>query len=194
MKIIGLTGGIGSGKSTIASCFSLLNIPVFNADFEAKKLLESDAELKRKILLLLGSEAYHGSFPNRPFIASKLFSNPDLLSKMNSLVHPAVKNEFTCWIQKQRGNYVIREAAILFESGTYLDCDFIITVLAPESLRVKRVMKRDKVPVTEVKNRIANQWPDERKVELSQAVIVNDDAHLLFPQILSLDFQIRSLT
>jgi dephospho-CoA kinase len=191
MKIVGLTGGIGSGKSTVADFFSLLQIPVYKADNAAKTLMDSDLELVMAIQKLLGPESYANGQLNRPFIASKIFSNPDLLTQMNALVHPAVKNDFMAWVNAQKSPYVIREAAILFESGSYHDCDFIITVFAPENIRLSRVVKRDKTELEEVRKRMANQWPDEKKMERSQAVIYNDDHRLLIPQILELDAQLR---
>lgn len=191
MKIVGLTGGIGSGKSTVADFFALLQIPVYKADIAAKTLMEKDAELIAGIQQLLGLDSYSNGLLNRPYIASKIFSNPALLAQMNALVHPAVKRDFTNWVKVQNSPYVIREAAILFESGTYQDCNFIITVFAPESLRLNRVTKRDGTPIEEVKKRMDNQWPDEMKIERSQAVIFNDDLHLLIPQILEVDAKLR---
>lgn len=191
MKIVGLTGGIGSGKSTVADFFSLLEIPVYKADSAAKTLMDNDVELISGIQALLGPESYSKYQLNRPYIASKIFSNPALLAQMNALVHPAVKKNFMAWVRAQKSPYVIREAAILFESGTYQDCDFIITVFAPENMRLSRVVKRDSTEIEEVKKRMANQWPDEKKIERSQAVIYNDDLQLLIPQILELDAQLR---
>jgi dephospho-CoA kinase len=191
MKIVGLTGGIGSGKSTVADFFSLLEIPVYKADSAAKTLMDNDVELISGIQALLGPESYSKGQLNRPYIASKIFSNPALLAQMNALVHPAVKKNFMAWVRAQKSPYVIREAAILFESGTYQDCDFIITVFAPENMRLSRVVKRDSTEIEEVKKRMANQWPDEKKIERSQAVIYNDDLQLLIPQILELDAQLR---
>jgi dephospho-CoA kinase len=191
MKIVGLTGGIGSGKSTVADFFSLLQIPIYKADSAAKTLMDSDSELVSGIQELLGPESYSNGHLNRPYIASRIFSNPALLAQMNALVHPAVKKDFIAWANAQKSPYVIREAAILFESGTFQDCDFIITVFAPENLRLSRVMKRDRTEMEEVKKRMANQWPDEKKIERSHAVIFNDDQQLLIPQILELDAQLR---
>lgn len=191
MKIVGLTGGIGSGKSTVADFFSLLEIPVYKADSAAKTLMDNDIELISGIQALLGPESYSKGKLNRTYIASKIFSNPALLAQMNALVHPAVKKNFMAWVRAQKSPYVIREAAILFESGTYQDCDFIITVFAPENMRLSRVVKRDSTEIEEVKKRMANQWPDEKKIERSQAVIYNDDLQLLIPQILELDAQLR---
>lgn len=191
MKIVGLTGGIGSGKSTVADFFSILGIPIYKADLAAKKIMNSDSNLILKIKSLLGDESYTNQTLNRAFVSSKIFNDPTLLEKMNALVHPAVKEDFHNWVTQQSSPYVIREAAILFESGTFADCSFIITVFSTEEDRIKRVIKRDHISEAEVRNRISNQWTDERKIALSQAVIYNTSSHLLIPQILKLDEILR---
>ncbi|MBX7182730.1 MAG: dephospho-CoA kinase [Bacteroidia bacterium] len=191
MKIVGLTGGIGSGKSTVADFFSMLGISVYKADLAAKKLMTSNPNLILGIKKLLGEESYLNQELNKAYVSAKIFKDPSLLEKMNALVHPAVKADFWEWVQQQSGPYVIREAAILFESGTYSDCSFIITVTAPEEDRIKRVMKRDQIQEEDVRSRIANQWTDEQKIARSHAVINNSSSHLLIPQILRLDELLR---
>lgn len=191
MKIVGLTGGIGSGKSTVADFFSMLGISVYKADLAAKKLMTSNPNLILGIKKLLGEESYLNQELNKAYVSAKIFRDPSLLEKMNALVHPAVKADFLEWVQQQSGPYVIREAAILFESGTYSDCSFIITVTAPEEDRIKRVMKRDQIQEEDVRSRIANQWTDEQKIARSHAVINNSSSHLLIPQILRLDELLR---
>ncbi len=173
MKIVGLTGGIGSGKSTIASFFNELGVPVYTADTAAKDLMISDPKLVKEIKKLLGEQAYHENELNRAWIAEKVFNNKELLSALNSLVHPAVANDFANWLFLQNTSYVIKEAAILFENGGYKQCDYIILVKAPQSLRLERVTKRDKTTQEKVQARMKMQWSDIRKEALADATIEN---------------------
>ena len=142
-KIVGLTGGIGSGKTTVANFFSQLGVPVYIADLEAKGLMKRSKVIKRKLLQLFGKDAYIGVDINKPYIASKIFNDVSLLEKMNNIVHPKVASHFKRWLKKQDAPYVIKEAAIIFENGSYQSLDFIITVIASENIRIKRVMARD---------------------------------------------------
>lgn len=135
MKIVGLTGGIGSGKTTVAKQFQALGIPVYIADDEAKKLMNRSKIIKRKLKALFGDEAYKDNTLNRPFLADKIFNNAENLEKMNAVVHPKVASHFKNWVKKQIAPYVLKESAILFENGAYKDCDLIITVTAPLELR-----------------------------------------------------------
>jgi dephospho-CoA kinase len=173
MLIVGLTGGIGSGKTFVSELFASHGIPVYNADLRAKSLMTSD-QLKREISKAFGKEAYADGQLNRRFLAEKVFHDSDSLKKLNNLVHPAVRKDHHSWHKSQSAPYTIREAAILFESGSYEDCDKIITISAPVDLRVERVMKRDKVSRKEVEARISNQWSDEEREKLADFVIVND--------------------
>ena len=186
MKIIGLTGGIGSGKSTVADFFSLLGIAIYKADDAAKSMMIADELLISGIKKLFGADEYESGILNRKFIAEQVFSNPELLSQLNALVHPAVKRDFMEWIKIQQSPYIIREAAILFESGSYQDCDKVITVFAPEKERISRVMLRDGLSEAEVIKRIQNQWSDERKIQLSDFVINNYENHLIIPQVMKI--------
>lgn len=172
-KIVGLTGGIGSGKTTVASFFKELGVPIYIADVEAKALMNRSKIIKRKLIKLFGKQAYQNEALNKPFVANKIFNNGTLLEKMNSIVHPKVASHFKRWLKKQDTSYVIKEAAILFENGTFESLDFIITVVAPESTRISRVIKRDQSSQKKVKAIIGNQWSDERKVKLSDFVIEN---------------------
>jgi dephospho-CoA kinase len=172
-KIVGLTGGIGSGKTTVANYFSELGIPVYVADDEAKALMKRSKVIKRKLIQLFGSNAYTAAGLNKSFIASKIFNDALLLEKMNNIVHPKVAAHFKKWHKKQEAPYVIKEAAIFFENGSYKLLDIIITVVAPESARIKRVIKRDQSSEEKVKAIINNQWSDEDKVKLSDFVIEN---------------------
>ena len=173
MKIIGLTGGIGSGKSTVAGYFKELGIPVFDSDLEAKKLMNENRELRHQIIDLFGKNAYKGDFLNREYIAGKVFEDSELLERLNGLVHPAVRLKFQDWVSKQDAPYVIQEAAILFEHGAYKLLDEMILVWAPKELRIKRVMKRDSKSRDQVLARMENQWGDTEKTALSDHIIEN---------------------
>ena len=175
MKIVGLTGGIGSGKTTVASMFNDLGIPVYIADEEAKKLMVSSKVIKRKLIGLFGENAYKKDQLNKPFIAEAIFNNKSLLEKMNAIVHPKVANHFKRWMQKQNAPYVIKEAAILFENGGYKQCDFMITVTASKELKIKRLLKRDDTTLEKIEAIMNNQWSDEEKVKCSHYVIVNSE-------------------
>jgi dephospho-CoA kinase len=172
-KIIGLTGGIGSGKSTIAKHIASLGIPVYIADDEAKKLMNS-SDIIAKIQTSFGSEVISNEKINREALAKIVFQNPEKLKILNSIIHPAVKLHFDNWLQSQKNHpFVVKEAAILFESGSYKDCDIIITVSAPIEERIHRVMKRDKSSKKAILNRINNQWTDEQRISKSDYVITN---------------------
>jgi dephospho-coA kinase len=171
---VGLTGGIGSGKTTIANLFALhFSIPIYIADTKAKELVANNKQLQQEIVALLGEEAFVEGRYNTAFVAQEVFSNKEKLDKLNAIIHPYVQHDFLQWKQSQQAPYVIKEAAILFESGSYRDCDFIIMVTAPLEERIKRVMLRDKIDRETVEKRIKNQWNDEKKIELSTFVIEN---------------------
>lgn len=171
---VGLTGGIGSGKTTIANLFALhFSIPIYIADTKAKELVANNKQLQQEIVALLGKEAFVEGRYNTAFVAQEVFSNKEKLDKLNAIIHPYVQQDFLQWKQSQQAPYVIKEAAILFESGSYRDCDFIIMVTAPLEERIKRVMLRDKIDRETVEKRIKNQWNDEKKIELSTFVIEN---------------------
>ena len=173
MKVVGLTGGIGSGKSTIARLFAALGIAVYDSDTEAKKLINASAEIKKRIVEVFGAEAYAEGGYNRAYMADIVFRNPDKLAVLNSIVHPVLADYFNQWVALQTSPYVIKEAAILFESGSYKNCDFIITVTAPETLRISRCMSRDGSTEAQVRARMAQQWTDAQRSALSDAVIEN---------------------
>lgn len=172
-KIVGLTGGIGSGKTTVANFFKDIGIPIYIADDEAKALMIRSKVIKRKLIQLFGDKAYVEGNLNKTFIANKIFNDKALLEKMNNIVHPKVASHFKRWIKRQNTPYVIKEAAILFENGTYKDLDLVITVIAPEKTRINRVIQRDKSSEEKVKAIIKNQWSDDKKVKLSDFVIEN---------------------
>ncbi len=184
--IVGLTGGIGSGKSTVAKIFAQLGVPVYNADTEAKQLLDTDKELHQKLVQLLGDEVSTAGKINRQAMAAKIFADKSLLQKVNGLVHPAVGRHFKQWYAAQNAPYVLREAAILFESGSYKDCAFVITVFAPEEVRIARVMERNGIDEDEVKARMQHQWPEEEKLKRADFVLYNDGKQSTIKQVLRL--------
>ena len=150
MIVVGLTGGIGSGKTTVAKMFEDLNIPVYNSDQEAKLLMVNSKQLKVKIKELLGKNAYDKKVLNRKYIADKVFTNPELLAELNAIVHPAVRKHFIDWVVKQDSAYVIQETAIIFENSSQSKYDKIILVTAPEEVRIQRVMDRDKISIENI--------------------------------------------
>ncbi|MGM0619575.1 MAG: dephospho-CoA kinase [Bacteroidota bacterium] len=186
---IGVTGGIGSGKTTVCKVFKLLGAPVFEADEAAKQLLDNDRQVKSGLIHLFGDNIYtsNGTI-DRKKLAGIIFDDKIQLSKMNELVHPAVRKNFENWVkQHEHCSYVIHEAAILFESGFYKIMDYTILVTAPENERIERVMKRDNVSRQKVKERIKNQFPEDKKQELANLVLTNDNKNLLIPKIIEID-------
>lgn len=174
MYIVGLTGGIGSGKSTIAKWFEEKGIPVYEADVEAKKLMNENLDLKQKLIELMGEETYIDGEYNRAYVSKLVFDRPEMLQKLNQLVHPAVFEHFAQWIAQQDAPFIIREAAILFESGSYKDCDWIVTVNAAVDKRIQRVIQRSGLSEEQIRARIHNQWTDEQRAELSDFVVENN--------------------
>ncbi len=175
MKIVGLTGGIGSGKSTVARMFKNLGVAVYIADDEAKQLMNKDQDVKRKIVDLLGDGAYRDDKLNRPFIANIVFNDKSKLEKLNAIVHPAVAHHFDTWKNKQKGDYVIKEVAILFENNGHVLCDYTVLVTAPLEVRIQRVLKRDHTTREQILSRVENQWDDIRKIPLADFVIQNEN-------------------
>lgn len=175
MKVLGLTGGIGSGKTTVAGFFRELGIPVYIADQEAKRLMEKDEKVRQQIISLFGAEAYHQNLPDRKFIASRVFHDREKLEELNGIIHPAVAQDFERWIKEQKAPYVVYEAAILFEKGGYKKCDFNLLVTAPYSEKIKRLQKRDDSTLEEIEARMNNQWTDEKKAALADFIIENKE-------------------
>ncbi|MBI3138634.1 MAG: dephospho-CoA kinase [Sphingobacteriales bacterium] len=186
MLRIGLTGGIGSGKSTVAKVFETLGIPVYYADEVAKRILNSDPVLKESILLHFGTAAYKEGILDRKYLAAVVFNNQEKLDLLNSLVHPATIRDSQSWMQDQNAPYAIREAALLFESGAAGNLDFVIGVYAPRVLRIQRVIKRDGLTAEEIEKRISRQINEEMKMKLCDAVIRNDEQELVIPQVMRL--------
>jgi dephospho-CoA kinase len=185
---VGITGGIGSGKSTICRLFSFLGVPVYDADRRAKELMQQDEALRGDLLEAFGPKVYDETGKlNRSWLASQVFVDPQALQTLNGLVHPAVFRDSANWLNAQQAApYTIREAALLFESGSYRMLDTVVTVYAPEGLRVKRVMKRDGVEEAAVRARMKNQWSDERKRAMAEFTVLNDGEHPVIPQVLEL--------
>lgn len=183
MKVVGITGGIGSGKSTVSAVLLEMGYPVYNADDRAKGLLNSSADLKSAITAKFGDDIYVDGKLNRAALAAQVFNDREKLAKLNALVHPAVAKDFQAWRSAQTGSVAFKEAAILFESGADKGVDEVVLVSAPQEVRVSRVMARDGVTADEVKARIANQWSEERKRDLADHEVVNDGQTLVIPQI-----------
>ncbi|MEZ5103926.1 MAG: dephospho-CoA kinase [Draconibacterium sp.] len=189
---VGITGGIGSGKSTVCQVFRLLGVPVFEADIVAKTLLNTNDKIKSSLIRLYGKEIYTPeSGIDRKKLAEIIFNDDIQLTKVNELIHPEVRNEYRNWLEKQVSAYVIHEAAILFESGFYKMMDFTILVTAPENIRIERVVKRDKTDSEKVKERIQKQWSDSEKRKLASLEIINDNHQLIVPQIVKIDKTLR---
>lgn len=189
MLKIGITGSIGAGKSTVASIFKVLGVPVFDADAIAKSILNSDPALREQIIAAFGSETYKNGLLDRKCLATIVFNNPDQLAKLNALVHPATIKAADTWAkhwEKQGSPYIVKEAALLFEAGTNIGLDFIIGVTAPEDLRIARVMARDHVTRGEVLKRMLHQLDNTKKMERCNIVIDNNEKALLIPQVLTL--------
>ncbi|MET3880089.1 dephospho-CoA kinase [Chitinophaga sp. OAE865] len=187
MLKIGITGGIGSGKSTVSRIFELLGVPVYYADDRAKDIMVRDPELAAQVKHHFGEEVYDaGGALNRKLLGNIVFNDKDKLALLNSLVHPATIRDSDNWAQQQRTPYVLKEAALLFETESFHHLDKVISVFAPQPLRVHRVMKRDNVTRNEVLARIHKQIDETIKMKLSDYVIYNDEQHMVIPQVLAL--------
>ncbi len=173
--VVGLTGGIGSGKTSVLQLFINRGVPVYIADIEAKKLMQESLEIKTAIITVFGEESYKNNKLNRVFLAKKVFGNTAALEKLNAIVHPAVHKHFLAFKARQTSAYLVYENAILFENGSDALCDYIITVTAPLETRIARVVKRDKVTKKQVEDRIKHQWDDALKIEKSDFSIENVD-------------------
>lgn len=183
---IGLTGGIGSGKSTVAQIFEVIGIPVYFADAASKRLMNEDGELKKKIKSAFGEESYTNGVLNRKYLSDIVFKDPEKTKLLNSLVHPATIIDAAKWMQMQTSSYVIKEAALIFESGSNKDLDYVIGVKSPAELRIKRAMVRDNISAAQVHARIDRQMDEDEKMRLCDYVILNDEHQMLIPQVLAL--------
>lgn len=175
MMIVGLTGGIGSGKTTVANFFKELGVPIYNSDKEARKLMKRSKKVKMAIIELLGENAYKGKKLNKTYISDKIFNNKKLLQELNSIVHPAVRKHFLKWVKKQDFPYVVQETALIFENKSQDFYDKIILVTAPKSQRILRVAERDGISEVQIENRLKNQLADGEKIPLAHYVIENTD-------------------
>lgn len=188
---VGITGGIGSGKSTVARVFEVLGIPVYNADAAAKRLMTEDAAIRQAIIEAFGPETYTENQLNRAYLGGVVFNNPAKLELLNQITHPATIRDSQEWTIRQKSPYTIKEAALIFESGSAENLDFIIGVYAPEVLRIQRVMHRDHVTREEVKARMSRQIDESIKMKLCDAVIINDEREMVLPQVLALHERMR---
>lgn len=189
---LGITGGIGSGKSTVSQIMQLLGIPVYIADIESKKLTESSTIIKDKLIEAFGSDLYDGSKLNKPLLASYIFSDPQKLAIANSIIHPEVDKHFCEWVDTQKHNKIVAvEAAILLESGMNRFTDKVLMVYAPLEQRIERVMLRDNISKEKVEERINSQMSDEKKVELADYIIYNDGKHSLIQQCIELTILLK---
>jgi len=186
MKKIGLTGGIGVGKTYLSKIFQQMGIPIFNADEQAKKCMVEDANLKAAVQLAFGESMYLKGVLQKEALAKIVFNNAEALVKLNALVHPIVKQKFEDWCTKQSASMVIKEAAILFESDAHLGLDAVVCVSAPEELRIERVQKRDGSSVEQIESRMSKQMQQAEKEELADFLIVNNEVQLLLPQVLAI--------
>jgi dephospho-CoA kinase len=183
--IVGITGGIGSGKTVVSQILDVLGVPVFNSDIQAKNILQNNSEVKDKIIAEFGDDSFFNDIPNRSFIAEKVFTNPENLKFLNSIIHPAVQNEFEEWLLKHKNhNIVFKEAAILIESGAYEKLDKLILVEADLETRIERVMKRDHVNSEQVLHRIQNQMNDEEKRKYADFIIDNSGDKSVIKQLI----------
>lgn len=186
MLKVGVTGGIGSGKSTVCHIFKCLEIPIFNADEAGRLLLAEDTEVIEQVKNIFGEQVIINGKPDRKGIANIVFTTPEKLAELNSVIHPAVRKKFNEWVSEQNTAYVIDEAAILFETGSFRQLDYTILVVATEALRIKRIMQRDCMSEAAIKDRMKNQWSDEDKMKLSAFVITNDDVNPLLSQVMDI--------
>jgi dephospho-CoA kinase len=193
MLKVGLTGGIGAGKSVVARIFQVLHIPVYDADASAKKLMLTDESLKQTIIDHFGDESYIDGQLNRQYLSATVFADKSKLALLNQLVHPVTRADAQKWFAAQDTPYAIKEAALFFESGTAEELDYMIGVTAPLALRIKRVMKRDQISEANVKERMKHQLEDSLKMKLCDFIIYNNEQEMIIPQVLNIHHQLIEL-
>ncbi len=186
MLRIGLTGGIGSGKTTVAKIFEVLGIPVYYADASAKRLMNQPGALKDELINVFGDEVYSDGRINTPLLSEKIFNNPSQLAQINSIVHPATIADALKWMSEQSAPYIIKEAAILFEANADKDLDYVIGVSSPKTLRIQRIMQRDNMPEEMIFLKMSKQMDDDEKMRLCDFILINDEKQLLLPQVIAL--------
>ncbi len=191
MLKIGITGGIGSGKTTIARIFEVLGIPVYYADDAAKNIMNENVELKAQLIAHFGEETYINGQLNRQHISSIIFNDPEKLALVNSLVHPVTIAHADNWMRQQKAPYTLKEAALIFETEAWKHLDYVIGVQAPPELRLQRTMLRDNITKEAVEKRMERQMNEDEKMKRCDFIIVNDDEQLLIPQVLELDKKLR---
>lgn len=189
MLKIGITGGIGSGKSTVAKIFEVFGIPVYYADDAAKNLMNENSEVRHQLVTLFGDETYTNGILNRPYISKIVFNDPEKLTRLNAIIHPATIKHAEAWMQQQHSPYAVKEAALIFESGAQKNLDYVIGVFAPVALRLQRAMKRDNASRDEIEARMKKQMDEEKKMQLCDFIIINDEQQLIIPQVFTLHEQ-----
>ena len=194
MLRIGLTGGIGSGKTTVAKIFEVLGVPVYYADDAAKRLMSENESLRGEIIRQFGKGAYSGTLLNRSFLGDLVFKDPAKLASLNAIVHPATLLDAKHWLSMQTTHYAIKEAALIFEAGAHKDLDYVIGVSSSASIRIQRIMKRDGLSREEVSARMDKQMNETIKMKLCDFVLINDEKQLLVPHVIALHDQILKLT
>ena len=190
MLKVGVTGGIGSGKSTVCRMFGVLGIPVFSSDDEGKRLLVEHPDVRNALIAAFGAGIFANDVLDRKALGALVFNDRDALERLNAIVHPAVRAAFNAWAEKQQAPYVINEAAILVETGAYKRLDHLIVVTAPETERIARVMRRDDVTEKQVRARMNNQADDATRAAVADSIIVNDGKDLVIPQVLAVHEQL----
>lgn len=190
---VGITGGIGSGKSTVSKVFETLGIPVYYADAEAKKILQEDPEIRAQLITLFGPETFSRGLLNRNLIAEKVFSDASLLTRLNELVHPKTIENAHAWMNRQTTPYAVKEAALIFESGSQAHLDHVIGIYAPTALRIHRTMQRDNITREAVLARMKRQIDENIKMKLCHSIIVNDEQQLVIPQVIALHEKLLKL-
>jgi dephospho-CoA kinase len=194
MLRIGITGGIGSGKTTVTKIFSLLGVPVYYADDAAKRLMNENEDLMNRIVEQFGSGAYESGQLNRKYLASVVFNDKEKLELLNSIVHPATIMDADKWMQQQQKHYAIKEAALIFESGAHAGLDYVIGVFAPQELRIARAMERENISREEVMKRMRKQINETIKMRLCDFVITNDERQAVIPQVIALHEKLTELS
>jgi dephospho-CoA kinase len=191
-KIIGLTGGIGSGKSMVARLFRMMHFPVFNSDTTAHDCYFIP-EVRKKIENMVGSTAYQGEHLNKDFIRAKIFQDTSLKKKLEEIIHPCVQKKFEAFLALHNTKWIIKESALLFETGIYKNCRFNIVVVSPEELRIRRVKERDNLPEEDILKIMRTQWTDKEKIDHTDAIIFNDEKHSLILQVEEIAGKIKKL-
>jgi dephospho-CoA kinase len=194
MLKIGITGGIGSGKSTVARIFEVLGIPVYDADTRAKQLMKEDASLKEALMAAFGTDMYTDGRLNRSKLAGLVFNDEAKLAQLNAIVHPATIKDAASWMQQQQAPYALKEAALIFESGSQQGLDYVIGVFAPAALRLQRAMQRDGSTKEQVQTRMSKQVSDNIKMRLCDFTIMNDEQQLVIPQVLAIHEKLVELS